>query len=141
MPENDRQIGSRSFVVVHYVSWVGILAHAGFIGLFAFFRVWPLAIFNVFSVAAWIWARVANQKMQGRLAALLVGVEVTLHAIVASSLLGWSSGFYYYLFPLIPFLLFHDQLTTKSAISSALVVAATFFGLRIFTIHVTPPMS
>jgi diguanylate cyclase (GGDEF)-like protein len=138
MAENDRK-ASRSFVVVHYVSWVGILAHAGFIGLFAFFRVWPLAIFNVLSVAVWIWARVANQKLQPRLAALFIGVEVTLHAIAACALLGWSSGFYYYLIPLIPFLLFHDQLSTRTVVTSALVVAGVFFALRLTTMHVVAP--
>jgi diguanylate cyclase (GGDEF)-like protein len=139
MSDAERTGGSRSFVVIHYVSWVGIIAHAGFIALFAFFGVPLLALFNVFSVAAWIGARVANQRLYPRLAALLVVVEVTAHAILACSLLGWDSGFHYYLIPLMPFVMFHDQLPTRTVVAGAVGIGLVYIALRPLTAHVVPP--
>jgi diguanylate cyclase (GGDEF)-like protein len=131
--------GSRSFLVIHYVSYVGIVAHAGFIGLFAFFGVPLMALFNVYSVAAWIVARVANERHYPRVAALLLATEVAAHAVLASWILGWGSGFHYYLVPLIPFLLFHDRLSTRTVVASAIAVGALYLALRPLTAHVIPP--
>jgi diguanylate cyclase len=131
--------GARSFVVIHYVSWVGIVAHTGFIALFAFFGVPLLAIFNVFSVAAWIGARVANARKRPRLAALLLVAEVTAHAVVACALLGWNSGFHYYLIPLIPFVMFHDQLATRTVVAGAVGLGIIYLALYPLTAHVVPP--
>lgn len=126
------------FPVIHYVTYVGILAHAGFIGLFWWLHVPVMALFNVFSVAAWVAARVANDRKLPRLAALLLFVEVVAHAILAVRILGWSSGFHYYLIPVIPFLMFHDQLGTRTVVAGSTLVAAIYIGLRALTLDVTP---
>jgi diguanylate cyclase (GGDEF)-like protein len=139
MGDVERMQGSRSFVVIHYVSWVGIVAHTGFIALFAFFGVPLLAIVNVFSLAAWIGARVANARMHPRLAALLLVVEVTAHAVLACAILGWQSGFHYYLIPLIPFVMFHDQLATRTVVAGAVGIGIIYIALRMLTAHVVPP--
>jgi GGDEF domain-containing protein len=127
------------FPVIHYVTYVGIVAHAGFIGLFYWLHVPVMALFNVFSVAAWVAARVANDRGRPRLAALLLFVEVVAHAILAVFILGWSSGFHYYLIPVIPFLLFHDQLSTRTVVAGATLVAAIYLALRALTLGVTAP--
>lgn len=140
MGDADRtRPGSRSFLVIHYVTWVGIVAHAGFIGLFAWLGVPLLALFNVFSVAAWIVARVANQRLFPRVAALLLLVEVSLHAVLACELLGWSSGFHYYLIPLIPFLMFHDRLSTRTVVVASAAVGVLYVVLRVATADRLPP--
>ena len=143
MGESERKGtgGSRSFLVIHYVSWVGIVAHAGFIGLFAFFGVPLMAAFNVLSVAAWIVGRIANQRLYPRVAAWVLGLEVTVHAILACSILGWNSGFHYYLWPLIPFIIFHDQLKTRAVVAASVAIGLINIALRVTTIHVVPPPS
>ena len=132
---------SRSFYVIHYVSYVGILAHALFIALFAFFGLPTLALFNVASVAAWGAARIANQRMHPRLAAGLMFTEVVAHAVLALSLLGWRSGFHYYLLLAIPFLMFNDQLKTRTVVAGSLLVAIAYVALRYLTYDVVPPPS
>src|SRR5580658_5963467 len=99
---------SRTYVVVRYVTYVGITAHVAFIGLFAWLGVPTLAWFNVLSVASWVTARVMNERGATRLATALLVAEVSAHATLAVTRLGWDSGFHYYIIPLVPFLMFHD---------------------------------
>lgn len=124
-------------IVIRYVSWVGILAHAAFIGLFLWLRVPVMAAFNVGSVAIWIGARMANTRLMPRVATWLIFGEVTAHAILAVGILGWASGFHYYLIPLIPFLMFNDQLRTRTATAGSVLVALVYAGLRALTFSKT----
>src|SRR5678809_66440 len=87
---------SRTFMVIHYVTYVGISAHAAFIALFAWLHVPQLAWFNVYSVLAWIGAREANRRGRFYLAVGLLLTEVLAHAVLAVWLLGWESGFHFY---------------------------------------------
>ena len=123
------------------MTWVGISAHAAFIALFVWYHVPALALFNVFSVAAWTVARITNRRGLPRLTALLLAVEVVSHAVLAVSILGWNSGFHYYLIPLVPFLVFNDELRTRIAIVGAIAVACVYLLLRATTFSVIPPSS
>ena len=126
-------------LVIRYVSWVGILAHAGFIALFLVLRVPAMAAFNVGSVAIWIVARTANARLRPRLATWLIFGEVCAHAVAAVWILGWSSGFHYYLIPLIPFLMFHDQLRIRTAVAGSVFVGVLFVAMRAVTFdHFAP---
>jgi diguanylate cyclase (GGDEF)-like protein len=133
-----REKASRMVPVVHYLTYVGIAAHALFIGVFAWLGVPLLAVFNVFSVAAWIAARVANQRRYPGVVILLLFFEVAGHAIFACRILGWNSGFHYYLVPIVPFLMFHDRLSTRAAVFGSAVVTLTYLLLRAATIDVVP---
>ena len=126
------------FPVIHYVTYVGIIAHTAFIALFWWLHVPAMAAFNVFSVGAWVAARVANDRRMPRLAALLLFVEVTAHAVLAVHILGWHSGFHYYLIPVIPFLMFHDQLATRTVVIGSTFVAALYVVLRATTFELEP---
>jgi diguanylate cyclase (GGDEF)-like protein len=128
---------SRMFLVIHYVTYVGIVAHTLFIPLFAWLGVPFLAAFNVYSVASWVAARVANRRFHHKLAILLLFLEVISHAVLATWFLGWQSGFHYYLIPVIPFLLFNDQLNTRLVVATSLAVAALYVTLRLCTFGIT----
>src|SRR5689334_16277966 len=130
---------SRAFLVIHYITYVGIVAHAGFIVLFAVFGVPALALFNVLSVAVWTAARVANQRLHPRLASALLFGEVSVHASLALGLLGWRTGFHYYLVPVIPFLMFNDQLETRTVLMGSTLIAVLYVALRAMTYDVVPP--
>ncbi len=124
--------------VVEQVTTVGIAAHALFIPVFYWLGLPLMAVFNVFSVAAWIAARAANRRRLDGLATLLMFVEVVSHAVLACRLLGWNSGFHYYLIPIVPFLMFHDRLPTRAVVAGSAVVTATYLLLRAATIDVVP---
>lgn len=133
-----REKPSRMVPVVHNLTYVGIVAHALFIGVFAWLGLPALAAFNVLSVAAWVGARVANQRRYPGVAVLLLFLEVSSHAIFACHVLGWNSGFHYYLVPVVPFLMFHDRLSTRTAVLGSAAVTLTYLLLRAATIDVVP---
>jgi diguanylate cyclase (GGDEF)-like protein len=129
---------SRMYPVIHYVTYVGISAHALFIAVFAWIGLPLMAAFNVFSVGAWIAARVANQRRHPGAAVLFLFVEVVAHAVLACRLLGWNSGFHYYLIPIVPFLMFHDRISTRTAVIGSVAVTVMYLALRAATIDVVP---
>src|SRR4051812_28913222 len=97
-----------------------------FAALFFWMGIPVMALFNLYSVASWTAARVANRRMMPRLATLLLAVEVVSHAILAVFILGWDSGFHYYLIPVIPFLMFNDQLANRTVIAGSVGVGAIY---------------
>lgn len=122
---------SRISVVIRYVTFVGIFAHAGFIGLFAWLGVPLLACFNVGSVATWVVARAVNERGAVRLATALIWVEVVAHAAIAGYCLGWRSGFHFYVIPLIPFVIFNDQVRGRTAALVGFVTLAAYVVMRV----------
>jgi diguanylate cyclase (GGDEF)-like protein len=126
------------YAVVGGVTWVGIAAHAAFVGVFAWLGLTLLAVFNVFSVAFWIGARLANRRGYPGLAVLLLFVEVVSHSVYACLVLGWNSGFHYYLLPVVPFLMFHDRLSNRSVIVGSAAVTGIYLLLRAATIDLVP---
>jgi diguanylate cyclase (GGDEF)-like protein len=120
----------RIAAVIRNVAWVGIAAHAGFIPMFAALGHPRLAAFNVASVAIWVAAWIANRRDRSTLAMGLLAAEVVAHAVLAVLALGWSSGFQYYLIPLIPFVMFNDRLRGRTVVAISVGVFATLMALR-----------
>jgi diguanylate cyclase (GGDEF)-like protein len=111
---------------------VGIVAHSGFVPMFWLLGQPRLAQFNVLSVACWVAAAVLNRRGRSTPAMWLLTAEVVAHAALAVSILGWASGFQYYLIPLIPFVMFNDRLGSTSVTLTALGVFAIFLVLSVF---------
>jgi diguanylate cyclase len=122
----------RIAAVIRYVAWVGIVAHAGFIPMFALIGYARLAAFNVASVAAWVGAALANRRGRSTPAMWLLTLEVVAHAALATATLGWASGFQYYLVPLIPFVMFNDRLAGRTVAVISAAICAVLLALRAF---------
>jgi diguanylate cyclase (GGDEF)-like protein len=120
---------ARIAVIIRSTAWLGIVAHAGFVPLFAFSGQPGLAVFNVLSVVTWIAAWMVNRRGASTLAMWMLTAEVTAHAVLAVMSLGWGSGFQYYLVPLIPFMMFNDRAATRTVSVASAVVLFTFVGL------------
>ena len=120
----------RIAAVIRYVAWVGIVAHAGFVPMFALLGYPRLAAFNGASVAAWIAAALVNRRGRSTLAMWLLTLEVVAHAVLAVWTLGWASGFQYYLLPLIPFVMFNDRLGSATVVATSVGVFAVLIVLR-----------
>jgi diguanylate cyclase (GGDEF)-like protein len=121
---------ARIAVIIRSTAWLGIVAHAGFIPLFALSGQPALAAFNVLSVATWVGAWLVNRRGRSMLAMWMLTVEVALHAVVAVMRLGWDSDFQYYLIPLIPFMMFNDRARTSVVSVASGIVLTTFVSLR-----------
>ncbi len=122
----ESQPEPRIAAIIRLSAWLGIAAHAGFIPLFWLSGYPLLAAFNVLSVPTWVVAWLLNRQRKSTLAMWLLAAEVVAHAVLAVMLLGWNSGFQYYLIPLIPFLMFNDRAYIATVTLASACVLVTF---------------
>jgi diguanylate cyclase (GGDEF)-like protein len=120
----------RIAAVIRYVAWVGATAHAAFIPMFVWLGHPRLAALNVASVAFWVAAALVNRRGRSTLAMWLLTTEVIGHAVLAVATLGWTSGFQYYLVPLIPFVMFNDRLSSRTVAGISAGVCGVLIALR-----------
>ncbi|MDJ0803480.1 MAG: SpoIIE family protein phosphatase [Desulfobacterales bacterium] len=86
----------RFFVLVNYAFLIAGLFHFAFIWVFALLDLYVLSIYNIFSST--LWAGCIYFNLQGRrfVHILLANAEVLTHAGLCVAILGWHSGFHYY---------------------------------------------
>lgn len=98
----------RSFVFTNYAFLMAGSIHLLFIGLFVLLQVPILALYNILSVG--IWGLALNLNLKGKVvtANALGNLEVLFHALLCTVVIGWESGFHYYILaiPLTIFLHF-----------------------------------
>lgn len=112
----------RLFVVINYISYLGFFTHLAFIPLFFWINTEVLAYFNFLSVVAWAVAYVLNRNGQHVMAVVILSIEVCIHAVLATTILGWDSGFHYFLIPFILFIFInHKQSLFMISIETILV--------------------
>src|SRR5689334_6922287 len=129
----ESQPEPRIAVIIRSTAWLGIAAHAGFIPLFWLSGYPQLAALNLLSVPTWVVARWLNGRRRSALAMWMVTTEVAVHAACAVLLLGWDSGFQYYVIPLIPFMMFNDRARTVTVTTASAGVILLFALLRTFS--------
>ena len=81
------------------------VVHMAFCVLFFQNGVWPLAWVNVGSVLLYAVVAVLLTRRRLGSAYVLMGLEVTGHAVLAVWSVGWDSGFHYYLMIVVPIVL------------------------------------
>lgn len=95
-----------------------------------------LAWINVISVAMYAYAYRAFQQRRNRLAVMLIRTEVLVHAGVGTLLVGWESGFHYFLLMFIPALFV--TMHTRSAWILAACLWAYYVGLNVLMWYIEP---
>lgn len=128
-PQNVSADDYRMYLVIRYIAWIGISAHIGFIPLFLYLGVPFMAGFNVLSVSMWFGVRWANKRSRTGLALSLIMTEVTAHAVLAVSFVGWNSGFHYYILALIPFAALNERTRTRMMIVEIAALIAIYLLL------------
>ena len=122
----------RTMVFGNYAHSLGILTHSLFIVIFALIGVQTLALFNIFSVILWTTAFILHQKGFISQGYLLITIENIAHAAVCTVVIGWDSGFQYFVLvqPACVFVL-HWTTTRKiliAAIYSFAYVAMNYYA-------------
>lgn len=100
-----------------------------------------LAWVNVISVSMYILAYQALARRRNRLAIVLIWTEVIVHATLGTLLIGWDSGFHYYLLMFIPAMFLSMPLRTALA---ALIFLWGFYVLldvAMWTVEPLQPIS
>lgn len=95
-----------------------------------------LAWVNVVSVSMYVVAYRALVKRQNRLAVGLIWAEVILHAALGIVMLGWESGFYYYLLMFIPAMFVSTGI--RAAIAALLGLWGYYVSLYLLTWFIEP---
>ena len=106
-PEFYSQFYVRGIIFGNYAYATGLLAHILFLIIFALIGVRVLVYFNIFSVILWAVAIVLHRKVLLWPAYYLITVEIIAHAAVCVAVIGWGTGFQYYVLvqPAVVFLL------------------------------------
>lgn len=114
------------------------LTHLSFLALFLWAKVDALAIVNVASVLSYVWAFMLARKGDLSKCWAVTVLEVLGHAILATVVIGWDSGFHHYILLVIPVAVISTMRPwLKSA--SVLSVALTYIGLTLVVRHHTTP--
>lgn len=102
-----------------------------FFGIFLALNSPILAWVNVISVTMYLIAYYAYGKRMNSLATTLVWTEVVAHAALGTVLIGWDSGFHYFLLMFIPAL----AVTMRGALAfvSLFILWALYAGLYLFS--------
>ena len=109
----------RAMVFGNYAHTIGILTHSLFIIIFALIGVRTLALFNIFSVILWATAFILHRRGYISQGYILITIENIAHAAVCTIVIGWDSGFQYFVLvqPACVFVL-HWTTTRKVLIAS-----------------------
>jgi diguanylate cyclase (GGDEF)-like protein len=108
------------------------VVHMAFCVLFFQNGVWPLAWVNVGSVLLYAVVAVLLTRRRLGLAYVLMGLEVTGHAVLAVWSVGWDSGFHYYLMIVVPIVLASTVQDWPGKAALAVTVMLLYAGMDWF---------
>ncbi len=79
------------------------LFHIALLAFFVFYRIYPLAVVNVLSVLIYIFCYKQTRENKNLLGIFnIINIEVVVHSVIATIMLGNASGFTLYLIAMIP---------------------------------------
>ena len=95
-PEYYTPLFIRGFIFGNYAYPSGLIIHALLLIFFALIGVTLLAYFNIFSVILWATAIYLHRRGYLWHAYCLIAAEIIVHAAVCVAVIGWDTGFQYY---------------------------------------------
>lgn len=130
---------SRFSVVAHHIYLFSAVGHFLFIGLFGVLGVMPLVAYNVASTVVFVLCMRLNRRGYYSTAFSVASVEVFVHSTLCAILIGWGTGFHYFIVGIIPFAIMLPRagVSLKTAISVMIFVA--YATVYFATMEATPP--
>lgn len=128
----------RFFVVTHYIYVFSLVGHSAFIALFAALGIRILALYNVASVVLFIVCIAVNRSGRHRAAFLVGALEVVVHSALCAMVIGWDTGFHYFIVGVVPFTMMMPNLRSAGKIVLAFVVLC-LYGVVYFASELVPP--
>ena len=114
--------------MVQRVALTAAAIDVGYIGLFLWLGSVPLAAVNLVSIAMYAGAYLLTKARHNMVALTLMWLEVMAHAALGSLIIGWDSGFHYFLLLFIPTIVIAN--TRGYATPLVLLLLAYYLGLR-----------
>jgi diguanylate cyclase (GGDEF)-like protein len=118
--------------------FAALTVHTAFIAIFLALQRPALVIFNIYSVATYVYCVYLQFRGNYRRASIVVFVEVVLHAIFATYILGWNAGFHLYILAIIPALFFDVSFDFRRKLLYGMAATIAYFALVIFADRLTP---
>ncbi|MBL7090860.1 GGDEF domain-containing protein [Acidovorax sp.] len=129
VPQRGSSLAGKAYwAMVKQVAVMAAVIDAGYVVLFWWLGSGPLAIINLISIAMYVGAYQLVTMRRNTAAVTLIWLEVMLHAALGSLLIGWDSGFHYYLLLFIPTIVVAN--TRGYAVPLVLTLLAYYLGLR-----------
>lgn len=116
---------------------LSLWAHIGF--LLLFFSLWLLVYANIASIVLYIWAlHLIRRSHQNTLIITIVQFELIVHAILATFLIGYHSGFHFYILTWTIVLFFDVIPTTTNKILRIALLIVVYLMIDYFFETATP---
>lgn len=126
-PQRSRMAGGAYWVMMRRIVLIAGSIDTAWIPLYWWFGSPTLALLNLVSVTMYAAAYVLIEKRRNRAAVALVWIEVLAHSAIGSLLIGWESGFHYFLLLFIPAIVVGSP--KRQAVPLVLAVLAFYLGL------------
>jgi diguanylate cyclase len=117
------------------------LVHAGFMFMMAWAAVNSLAVGNVASVLSYVLMFQLARRGQLRWSLITGGTEVMAHAVVATWVIGWASGFHYYILLILPILIMSTVTSRQDKVVGVPVFGFVMLALDAFCRQRAPEVS
>jgi diguanylate cyclase (GGDEF)-like protein len=129
----------RFSVVAHHIYLFSAVGHLLFVPLFAVLAVLPLALYNVGSTLLFLLTLHLNRRRRYCVAFALAGIEVFVHSTLCAVLIGWESGYHYFIIGIIPFAMLLPGFggAAKAALSVGIFGS---YGIVYFATAATPAL-
>ncbi|HEX5358270.1 MAG TPA: ATP-binding protein [Aquabacterium sp.] len=121
------------------IAGIALPTHIAFLSIFAWCKVDLLAFVNVLSCACFVAVFFLARRNQINLALAMTGIEVVGHAVLASFVIGWASGFHHYVLLVLPVLVMSNLRPLWVKAAATLAVAMSYLGLDLLLRNSTPP--
>ena len=115
--------------------YIGLVIHGLFIGLFYIRQVYALSMVNIGSVLLYIVAILLVKNGRQRPAIYIAWLEILGHAAICTVVLGFETGFHYYILVLMPFIFVNEFRSMKSKVLVALILCTTYILLIYLSDH------
>lgn len=134
----QRHSGRSFWHVLTVACKAGLAAHAMFALLFHALGVWPMVLANGGSMLLYAGSWLLLRQRRNAAAIGLIWGEILLHAVMAVQLIGWDSGFHYYLIVMLPLIFVSPAGRGRLKLLLAAALLACYLGLDGLS-HRLPP--
>ena len=136
----QRQTGRTFWHVMSTGCRIAFVAHALFALLFYAIDVPVMIWANGASMLIYLAARLALRHHHNSVAISLIWIEIILHAVLAVALIGWDSGFHYYLMVVLPMIFVSPGAHLRRKLPHGVVLLALYLALDAYA-HAHAPQA
>ena len=126
----------RLYLALRNICFLGASVHILFIFFFLSIGAIYLSLINILSVSTWLFALYQNHRGRYFVATIVAAMEIVVHAVLASLILGLSMGFHYFLWPVAALLMMSPLFSAKVASIIGFSIICLFGFLVVFAANI-----